>query len=78
MQYMKKVPTVGLYHEENVIWNLCIDDWNIDLDGGQKDALLRRPNIKKYYESLKAVVEVEAVVEVPLAIPLPSFLLFLA
>ena len=25
----------------------CNDDWNIDLNGGQKDALLRRANIYK-------------------------------
>ena len=24
------LPTEGLYYEENVIWNLWNDDWNID------------------------------------------------
>ena len=34
-------------NEENVICNVCNDDWNTDYDGGKEDALLRRENIQK-------------------------------
>ena len=38
----EKLPTEGLYHEKNVICNVCIIK---TIDGGQKDVLLKKANI---------------------------------